>query len=624
MAEIYPSIVYGSVTFLFLIFLLVIFYIFNNRYKKKIFFKKIFCNHQEIYNFGKIGLILVDNNDNILWVNEFLKKTKITNNQFKKALNISKFNNDDFIIIDFIKYKFELLKELNLYILKDIRELNDALTKLENNSIVLGSIVIDNCPNIINDDYYDDNLFDYLLKIKNIIFNYAKKFRFLVKKYYVNKYSIVCDFSALKDMQDDNFSLVDEVRKIFDKLEGIPLTLSIAFAHGDENIGNLSEAVENAMNVISNRGGDQVVVHEFGKELVFYKNRNNLILTEDEESKSKIRNFANSLIEEIKNATRIFVLSHKNTDLDALGSCLGVLKICQFFRKKCHIVYDDNSVELSTQKIFNFFLKNEISNITIKIKEFVEVQNNKNKPDILVVVVDCNNTSILLLEKNSLDNMKTILIDHHVLSNVNQISSILSYIEPSSASCTELITELISYLPFEIKIDHSYANVMLAGILIDSNFFNYPFTSQRTFETASYLIKLGADKNLIYNLLSDDLETNKLISNAILSLKEANNQKGIFYCVMNTKSASNISLAKIADKCIQIKNINAIFVISEMFNGEIYIIGRGNGEINIQLIAEKMGGGGKLTSSKVIIKNKTLAEAEKIFLENINNEKNYA
>lgn len=590
--------------------------------KKKRFFH-YFQNKEEIYNFGKIGLVLVDNKNNILWINNFLRKKIDSIQDFKsklKKIKINKNKKDESnkILINSINYEFEFFEEMNLYIFRDIEDLSSTLNELNNNSLVLGEIIIDNYPTINIDDY-NDNLVNYIFKIRNIIFDYAKKFNLFIKKISVNKYLVVCNFLSLKNMETDEFSLIKEIRELKNEKNEIPLTLSIVFAYGNKDLNFINDLIDNAMNIISNRGGDQAVVCKDYDNFIFYNKKKNLsIIVDENENKTKIINYANSLIKEIKKSNQIFILGHKNIDLDALGSCLGILKICHFFRKKSYIIYDVDSIELNTKDIFNFFLKNEISNITISPVEAVKKINSET----LIVIVDCNEKQLFLEDKILDKTNSIIIIDHHVFGkNRIKIPTIFSYIDSNSSSCSELIIELINYSLIDVKINNLYANIILAGILIDSNFFNSCLVSSRTFEAVSFLIKSGAEKSLVYNLLSDNLEINELISKVILSLKKTK-KKGIVYCLVDSKVIKNSRtfLSKIAYHCIQIRDIDAIFVIGEIYNDEIYILGRSNEKINVQLILERIGGGGSFTSAFAKIKNKSILDVENMLLNIINDE----
>lgn len=604
----------------FLIFLLIYFF-----FKKKYFFYSFFYDKQEICNFAKIGLVLVDNKNNILWINNFFRKKIISIQDLKEKLKEIKINKNNLnkILINSVNYEFKFIEELNFYIFRDVEDLNNALNELNNNSLVLGNIVIDNYPTInIESDEYNDDLVDYISKIKNIILDYTKKFNLFIKKYHVNKYLIIGNLSSLKNMETDGFSLVKKVRELNNEENKIPLTISVVFAYGNKDINFLNDLINNAINMIFNRGGDQVVVCKDYDKFTFYNDKKTPnIIYEIDEDKTKIIDYANSLIREIKKSNQIFIFGHKNFDLDALGSCLGILKICYFFRKKSHIIYDDDLTELNTKNIFNFFLKNEIPNITISPNEAAKKINSET----LIIIVDCNEQQ-LFLEDEILNKTKNIIIiDHHVFNkNKKQISTIFSYIDSSASSCSELIVELINYSLIDVKIDCSYANIMLAGILIDSNFFNSYLVSSRTFESVSFLIKSGAKKTLIYNLLSNDLEISELISKAILSLKKTKNES-IVYCLVDSKVAKNsvTLLSKIAYQCIKIKDINAAFVIGEMYNNVVYVLGRSNEKINVQLILEKIGGGGNFTSAAATFKDKTISDVEKILLDALENE-NYS
>ena len=556
-------------------------------------------------NFNMYGLILTDESNNILWINDFLKKRNIKvigKNILQWKPELKNINENDIveIIINLKIYNVRYFKKNNLYLLKDISDLKAQTVLLNEQRIVIGTIIIDNYSIVSNNYDYETTI----LLAQKKIFEYIEKYNGFICKYRDGCYLVICYFSDFKVMQDDKFSFLNQIKLL-------NLTLSIGFAYNFFNIIKLNKMSNDAVNIAINRGGDQIVINKYGDKLCFFGGKTESLKLLN---KPKIRNYTNYLVNTIRNdVDEILVLSHKNIDMDGFGSFLGILSICDHFGKKCKVVINNkNDLENKVEKAFSHLLNN--NDIFINYKNAFSSITSRT----LIILVDCNESNVCNKELLN-NNAKKIIIDHH---RPNQIfPTLFSYIDISATSTIELICELISYyasLITNFKINQNYATIMMSGILMDSNFLKSSTTNLRTFEIMIFLTKFGANKRLAINLLKDNLEEYLLISKYISNLKNIGNNNNFFYCLVDDIIVTSSFLAKIAEQCINLENIKAIFVIGKINKTDIYLSCRSNGSINVQLFNEKLGGGGNFTSAATLFKNKKIDEIKTFFINTFN------
>ncbi len=569
---------------------------------------------QEAYNFGMIGLVVVDEHDDVIWHNDLFESRNIklldenilTWHPKLKELKTAEGNTHTIKITHNSKeYEVKYLKDARLYIFKDITDLQTITTYARDKAVVIGVIMIDNFSDI-SDTSDDSN--DVISKIRNAIFDYGKEHRVCLRRYRNDAYFAVCDFASLESMRADQFSILETVRQLGAK-EPTPPTLSAGFAYDFPDINKLHDMATDAIDIAMSRGGDQVVVSKYGEDLVFYGGKTEALETRN---KVKVRVLANSLIATIKNAKNVFVLGHADADMDAIGSCLGIMAICHYLKKPVSMVYDQKMIEKKARGAFiSTFTKEEINKMTIHPKDVVD----EVKPTTLVILVDCHRPSLSmcprLLEKAS----KIVVIDHHRRSEEFVEMPVFSYIEPSASSASELISELINYATVNPKIEISAeaATIMLSGIYLDSNFFKTKTTGIRTFEASMLLKEFGADNSKADDFLKDEFEEYTLITQIASTLKTPH--VGVVYCCAGEDyNVEPATLAKVANQCMQMKGVNAAFVIGKINDKEARISCRSDGTINIQLLAEKMGGGGHFTAAAVPCKNMSVKDAESTLL----------
>lgn len=557
---------------------------------------------QEAYEFGKIGLLVTDDNDTVMWTNSLFKNLQIDiidENVFNwtpalKSLVNAPLNKILKTEIKGRKYEVKYLSEPRLFIFKDVTDYENSVSYSKEQRIVLGLITIDNLNEVTSDT---DESADTVTKVRSIITDYCRDYGVLLRRVKNDTYFAVCNYSSLKRIEDDKFSLLEAVRQAMAK-ESNPLTLSIGFAYDFPDVEKLNEMVADAIDVALSRGGDQAVVSQYGKELRFFGGKTAAIETT---SKVKVRSVADSLIALIKSAANVYVMGHTDMDMDALGSCLGILAIADYCHKDAKIIYDPRKTERKARLAFqSAFTRDQSNKMTIAPDEAYD----DIKPGTLLVIVDVAVPNMVMapevLEKAS----KIIIIDHHRRGDKTIEQPVLSYIEPSASSASELIVQMIKYATANprIELKPAYATIMLSGIFLDSNYFKSKSTGMRTFEAAETLKEYGADNGVADDYLKDEFEEYSLITKIISTIKTPH--YGIVYCTSDDKeNIERSTLAKVANQILQLKGINACFVIGRTGDKEVRISARSDGTVNVQLLCEKMGGGGHFTMAACVFNN---------------------
>lgn len=577
--------------------------------------KVIGSDVQEAYAFGEIGLIVTTKSDIIMWVNSFLKERHndiLDKNIFEFSPQLADLKSKPADSIEQIEkdgkdYQVKYLAEANLWIFRDCTEFQRLSDYSKSQATVIGVIMIDNFKDVAGNTEDDNN--DTIAKVRAVIFDYAKEFGVLLRRYRNDSYFAVCNYASLERMELDGFSILEKVRYIGRGQNVIP-TLSCGFAHGNDDVGKLNDMAANAIDISMSRGGDQVVVSRFGTDLQFFGGRSAAV---ENTSRVQFRNVADSLMGLIRASTNVIVSGHLDMDMDALGSCLGVMAICNHIGKPCQIVYDPKLTEKKTRNAFQTaFSRAELEKMTITPKDAEE----KIMPDTLMVVVDVSNPSLVMGGKALDKSSKTVVLDHHRRGEDFISHPVLSYIDPSAGSASEILAEFIHYATANPRVDlpSSYATIMLSGMFLDTTFFKSKSTGARSFEAAEILKEFGADNQRADDYLKDDYEEYALVTEIVSTVKTP--YTGIVYCVASENyTVERATLSKVANQLMQLKGINACFVIGRTGEKEVRISCRSDGSVNVQILAEKLGGGGHYAMAAASFNNLTTEVVEERLLD---------
>ncbi len=571
----------------------------------------------EAYNFGMLGLVVVDENNVVLWTNTLFKERAIEildenilewQPELKdlvegssKAVAKIQINNRN--------YDVKLLKEAGLYIFKDTTDFETITDYSKRQAVVIGQIIIDNYSDVSGNG---EETNDVLSKVRTAIYDYARDYSVLLRKIRNDSYLVVCNFESLDKMIKNKFSLLDKVREIGEK-EATPPTLSIGVAYDYPDAVKLNDMAVAAIEIATSRGGDQVVVSQYGQDLTFFGGKSE---AQENHNKVKVRVMGDAVISLIKNSTNVVIMGHQMSDMDSFGACLGIKSICDSVGKTCKIVYNPKSIERKTKgALVSTFSKEEMDKVFVNEAEGLGLL----KGNTLVVVVDVHKASMTLAPKIIEKANKVMIIDHHRRGEDFIESPIFSDIDSSASSTCEMIAELIKYASSNprIKIPGSYATVMLSGIFMDSNFFKATSVGARTFEASMFLKECGADNAKADDFLKDEFEEHALVNKILANTKTP--YYGIVYCMADEEDIIEAAtLAKVGNQCMSMKGINASFVIGKTGVDEIRISCRSDGTINVQLLAEKMNGGGHFTQAACVFKNTSLEAAETKLLNTLN------
>lgn len=472
----------------------------------------------------------------------------------------------------------------------------------------LKTLYNDEKPNIayINIDNYDEIIQEtplekralLIAEIDNTIRVWAKGINAFITKYDDDKYSMYFENKYLEKQEAKKFSVLDDIRKI-ETYSDFPCTISLGIGVGGKNPLQQSEFARAAMDLALGRGGDQVVIKKINK-IEYYGGRSQVV---EKRNKGKSRIMAHAMRQLIDQSTHVVIMGHKTPDMDCFGASLGVYRMVLNRKKSASIVLDD-----MTEGIDALYktIKNNNTYQFIDNDMAIQIVNK----DTLVVVVDTYRPSFTQCPEILTKTDKIVVIDHHRKMEEFIDNAVLSYMEPYASSSCELVTEMLQYFVDKKEIEKVEADALLAGIAIDTKVFSNK-TGVRTFEAASWLRRIGADGNNIKQLFQTDM--NSFIAKAEIM----KNAKAItpFIALSTTdlkRSNANILVSQAADELLDIKGITATFVISTNAKNDTLISARSTGDINVQVIMEKIGGGGHLTMAGMQTKESPQAVEEKL------------
>ena len=487
----------------------------------------------------------------------------------------------------------------------DETELNRYIRENEEQKLVAGLIYIDNYEEAL--DSIEDVKRSLLIALVDRKVNkYFTEIDALVRKIEKDKYFVVFKYKYLEQLSADKFKLIEDVKSIKVGNE-MAITLSIGVGAGGVSYTQNYEYARMGIDLALGRGGDQVVVKE-GEEVTYYGGKAKQV---ERNTRVKARVKAHALREIIESREHVVIMGHSISDVDSLGAAIGVYCAARVLGKKAQIVL--NEVTTSLRPLVECFTeeKGYPADLFIKNEEALLITN-KNT---LVMVVDTNRPSYTECPE-LLKRTDTICVfDHHRQNSEVIENPVLSYIEPYASSACEMIAEVLQYFSENIKLEPSEADCIYAGILIDTNNFMTK-TGVRTFEAAAYLRRAGAEVTRVRKMLRNDMAAYKARAEAVRHAEVYRGAFAISVCPADNIESPTIVGAQAANELLNIVGIKASFVLTE-YQGKIYISSRSIDEINVQLIMERVGGGGHLNVAGAQLTNCTIQEAKRMIQDTI-------
>ena len=575
-------------------------------------------------------LIIMETDGNIIWksskfVSEFAN-TDINNiikgiaKEIKLDILESKLNKD---IVKSISIEKEIGKStykiLGEYVKSKKKKQNDYMMtlyfvdnteflkmqkKLKDEETCVGFIMIDNYDEMTELLPEDKKAF-ILAEVEKKIYDWVYKNKGAIVKSDRKTYAILIKQQDLEEIKKDKFDILDEIKEI-DTDETVTVTLSMAISNEGNTSYEKYKSAQTAMDIVLGRGGDQAVTRE-NEKYTFFGGRT---LEVEKRTKVKARTVARALEQLITEAENVIIMGHTNSDIDSLGSSLGIYRLAKNLGKEAYIVNTSTGTSIE-QFVENLKKEDEYKQILLNKTESL----NEISQDTLLVIVDTNKNNYVevpeLLEKTN----KIVVIDHHRKSPEVIENTILSFHEVYASSAAELVTEILQYAEVQVELTDLEAEGLYAGIMTDTKNFTLK-TGVRTFEAAAFLRKKGIDILKVKKWFQSNLENYNQIADIVKNAEITNDSIGISIYEKQDKNA-NLICAKAADELLTIRDITASFVLGKV-GEKIFVSGRSVGDINVQLILEKLGGGGHITVAGAQLEGMTLEEAKQELIIRIN------
>ena len=468
----------------------------------------------------------------------------------------------------------------------------------------VGIIMVDNYEEIIRSIDSSEKPI-VTAEIDKKIYEWANQTNGVLIKSDRDRYVYLFEQRYLEDVKEDKFSILDKIKEINTK-EKVQFTLSIAVSNEGQTDKEKYESAQTAMDVVLGRGGDQAVI----RENEIYKFFGGRVEEVEKRTKVKARVVAHALEKLIKESKKVMIMGHNNPDMDSIGSCLGIYRLSKALNTNAYIVVSDAAESISA---FKEEMDKDPEYEDIVINKEVALENVDE--DTLLVVVDTHKTNYVdapeLLDKVQ----NIVIIDHHRRSTDYIENATLMFQEVYASSAAELVTELLQYAEVKVDLKTIEAESLYAGIMMDTKNFTFK-TGVRTFEAAAYLRRCGIDIIRVKKWFQSDLKSFNTIAGIVKKAEVVNDTIAISTYEKKTKDAS-IICAKAADELLTISDITASFVLGKL-GDKVCISGRSIGDINVQVILEKLGGGGHITLAGAQVEGMTVEETKQELINRIN------
>lgn len=563
-----------------------------------------------------LGVIMLSNKKVIKWINPYLahyfqqalvvgEKLADVAPELDQAINdyFSKSDQEDSSqVITWQGRSFDCRYQQryhSLYLL-DITQYKEISQRYLDERLFLGNIYLDNYIELTQgmNDSDVSNLHNY---VTSELSKWSEENHCLLKVIDDDNYLLLGHEGTLHELENQKFKILDLIRENTSKMNS-PVTLSIGIAYGQSDLGRLADNAQRNLDLALGRGGDQVVVRQDNNQARFYGGKTNPM---EKRTRVRARVISQAFSELMNQADQIFVVGHAKPDMDSMGACLGIRRIAEMNQKECWIVLDQEKLHSDIARLVAYFKDYQsIDDHLLTPDEALKKATDKS----LLVMVDHSKVSISMAPQlyDRLQN-RTVIIDHHRRGEEFPENPLLVYIEPYASSTCELITEMFEYQPREgTALNKLEATTMLTGIQIDTKNFTQN-AGTRTFDAASYLRSAGADSQMIQEFMKENLdnfmERNHLIANARFI-----DDKMALCTGEENKVYDPVTAAQAADMLLQVEGIKASFVITKQASGQVHISARSTGDYNVQVVMEKMGGGGHLNNAATQISDQSIAD----------------
>jgi c-di-AMP phosphodiesterase-like protein len=551
----------------------------------------------EAYRIAGLGIVIIDDDLQIIWVNEVVEdmndkliETNIL--KWKAELEpLTNFSQEEVMInLSGKTFSVQFLKQSKMFILKDVTAYENLLAVYKLEATVVGVIVLDNYEE--NAPAFDEQS-DYISLIRTKVVSYFHDIGFVIQKIRSDSYYLIGNMQALENFKKDNFKILEVIYNL-DKGQLKLMTLSIGMAYGvNDDVRKLNAMAFEALEIAVARGGNQGIIDDHHKKESF----GGFHLNQDNEMKVdlRIQERNDNIIKAIKAAKTVYIVGHKDTDMDALGASLAVKAMCDHLKKPSKVILDYADTEKRTRAAVSslFSVEENKFNFIASAKAISLID-----PKDLLIVVDVNNPDLVVGNNILFKRIPTLVIDHHKRSDLSITDTALEpMIDTTASSATELVIDVLMNNRYikrsEFTMHQHFATIMLSGIYLDTNFFRISTVGPRSFEASRFLIEKGAETNKAHDLLKEDFQELLIINRITAAAETLDNGVLLASFAEDDPIVDSVMISKISNAMMDMRGVNAAFVIGKTSSeGKIKVSSRSDGTINVALIMEKLGGGG--------------------------------
>ncbi|MHC5250018.1 DHH family phosphoesterase [Enterococcus sp. LJL90] len=562
-----------------------------------------------------MGIVVWNDKREIDWLNSYadqmFTEKNIDGKEFATTLiELLKSNKDTFKLgRNTYRVSFDAEKQLAYFF--DITEEETIKARIHDSQPVVGVLSFDNYDDAV--DKMDDKEISYFNSfLTTLVSDWMEDFGVYVKRLNAEKYFFISRYEDLTKMKEKKFDLLDILRKEAEN-QNFPITISIGISFGEGSLDKIGDVAQNNLDMALIRGGDQVVIKDVADNAkpMYFGGKSS---AKTKRTRVRSRAISTALQRIFSQATDIYIMGHRYPDMDALGSAYGVYALAEFSKKEAWIVLDQTEIIPDVQRCLQEIHK--VPELEQRLVSPEDAMKNV-KENSLLVMVDYHKPSLSISEKLYEKFQNIVIIDHHRRGEEFPENPLLTYIESSASSASELVAELVQQQSSQVNyLDKMEATLLLAGMVVDTKSFEVR-TSARTFDFASYLRSVGADAPMIRYLISTDL-SNYLEISSLIAKSEFVTSDIVVANGAETAKYDSVTAAKTADTLLSMYGINAAFVITKRTDGLIGISARSSGTINVQMIMEKLNGGGHFNNAATQLSDMTIDQAKEVLLKAIN------
>lgn len=558
------------------------------------------------FMFGHVGMMTYDENHTITFQSDMFTDLSL-DLVGKRLVNWQpileeQFDNQEVLCVTEGEHSLEIYNNQDtgtLYV-RDVTDFNELLHSYHEEQLVFGYLVVDNFEETVAN--VDEQRVALLQSsVRSALVEWANESGIILRRYRAENYFFVCEEKQYEKMLNDKFIILNRIRSFATAYHSV-LGVSIGIGRHEKDLHQLERLAMEAFNLALSRGGDQVVVKSSDEPIRYFGGNSE---SKARTSHVKVRVVSQSIRGLFREASSIFIMGHNESDLDSLGASLALSKIANRYRAPVYVVVDPNSIEEKAKRAYQLLKDTgDYENIFVTPTRALELMG----PSSLLCSVD-NHRRALALSQDLIDATDSLLvIDHHRRGEDFVESPVLTYLEPAASSAVELVVEMFEYQDKPVELTDLEATILYAAILVDtSNFKNR--VGVRTFRVAGTLREQGADMAHALELLEDGFELTMKKATLIQNAYHYN-QEILVTAGNDDELLDRALLAKVGNDLMSIDGIEASFVIGKTGEDTIGVSARSNGKMNVQVVMEKMGGGGHFTMAACQINGKTINEVK--------------